>query len=225
MTGSGSLQKLEITGYSDPSAESGLVGSIQAVINPKSYSINYTARYKKTGESGASAPTQVFSSMESGSIDLELLVDGTGIVKLDGGTVEAYIEKLKGVVYDYQGTEHRPNYLKISWGGTAPIFIGVCSSIKIEYTLFNPDGSPLRAIVRLSVLESVAFSEKLMKSKKSSPDLTHVRTVKAGDTLPLMAFRIYGHASWYMEVARINGLNSIHDIQPGDEIYFPPLKK
>ncbi|PSL45363.1 hypothetical protein CLV51_10465 [Chitinophaga niastensis] len=224
MTSPGAVTKLLIAGYSSTTGTSGLIGSVSAVLNPATYTRNYTINYKNTGEQGAVAPTQIFSSMESGNFDLELLVDGTGVIPIPGGlTVEGYIDKVMNVVYNYQGVDHRPNFLKITWGTT--IFSGVCKNVKISYTLFSPSGTALRATIKLTIIESVAFLTKIQEAGVSSPDLTHMRTVLAGDTLPLMTYRIYGEPGYYLEVARVNGLNSIHDIKPGDELYFPPLKK
>ena len=224
MNPTGAPTKLLIAGYADAEATDQLIDSIYAVINPEKYTLNYTINYKNTDEQGAVAPTQIFSSMESGNCDLELLVDGTGVISIPGGlTVDAYIEKLKNIAYNYQGVDHRPNYLRITWGKT--IFTGVCKNINIKYTLFSSAGVALRAIIKLTIIESVAFATKIKESGVSSPDLTHMRTVLAGDTLPLMTYRIYGEPGYYMEVARVNGLNSIHDIKPGDGLYFPPLKK
>ncbi len=57
----------------------------------------------------------------------------------------------------------------------------------------------------------------------SSPDLTHVRTVQAGDTLPLLCTSIYGSARHYLLVARHNGLDDFRQLQPGQQLQFPPL--
>jgi len=219
------LTKLLIQGYSDPTATTGLIGSVQAAINPETYSLSYNISYKQAETLGASAPTEIFTRMDSGDFELELLADGTGVVPLPTGisTVDDYIEQVKSIVYDYQGNVHRPNYLRITWGKT--VFTGVCKNITVKYTLFNPDGSALRASIKLSLSESVPLATKTQEGRTSSPDLTHVRTVLAGDTLPLMTYRIYGEPFHYMEVARVNGLDSIYDIKPGDELYFPPLKK
>jgi len=224
MNPTGAPTKLLLAGYADATATDQLIDSVYAVINPDSYTLKYTINYKNTDEQGAVAPTQIFSSMESGNFDLELLVDGTGVVPIPGGlTVDKYIDKVMNIAYNYQGTDHRPNYLRITWGNTN--FTGVCKTISVKYTLFSNTGTALRALIKMSVIESVAFATKIKESGVSSPDLTHMRTVVAGDTLPLMTYRIYGEPGYYMEVARVNGLNSIHDIKPGDGLYFPPLKK
>jgi hypothetical protein len=200
------------------------MGFVTAAINPESYSLSYNIAYKQAETLGAAAPTEIFTRMDSGDFELELLADGTGAVKLPGSSnVDEYIAKVKSIVYNYQGTVHRPNYLRISWGKT--VFTGVCKNITVKYTLFNTDGTALRALIKLKLSESVPFATKTQKAQTSSPDLTHMRTVLAGDTLPLMTYRIYGEPFHYMEVARVNGLNSIHDIKPGDELYFPPLKR
>jgi nucleoid-associated protein YgaU len=49
--------------------------------------------------------------------------------------------------------------------------------------------------------------------------------VKAGDTLPLMTEEIYGDDKYYLEVARINNITSFRQLQPGTEIFFPPIEK
>ena len=98
-------------------------------------------------------------------------------------------------------------------------------SFTVAYSLFKPDGSALRATINLKLTESKDYKTKAKEAQKSSPDLTHMRTVKAGDTLPLMTYRIYGDSSYYTEVARVNKLRSFNDIKPGDQIYFPPIKK
>jgi nucleoid-associated protein YgaU len=58
-----------------------------------------------------------------------------------------------------------------------------------------------------------------------SPDVTHLRTVMAGDTLPLMCFRIYGDSRYYSEVAKVNNLDHFRRLQPGEALMFPPLEK
>ncbi|MGH2645193.1 MAG: CIS tube protein [Chitinophagaceae bacterium] len=218
------LKKLLIRGYSKPDCTGNSVGSIEAVINPETYSRNLGVKYIASKEIGASAKTQRFASMESSEFELDLIVDGTGVVPLGKWeTVDAYIMEFEKVIYKYQGIIHEPNYLKLTWGGE--LYIGVCKKLSIRYTLFRPDGTALRASIKMTVLETVGFRTKFKEAERSSPDLTHIRTVKAGDNLPLMTYRIYGDSSYYMEVAKANGFNSFLAIKPGDQIYFPPIKK
>jgi nucleoid-associated protein YgaU len=59
----------------------------------------------------------------------------------------------------------------------------------------------------------------------SSPDLTHIRMVKDGDTLPLMSFRIYGDSKYYLEVAKANNITNFRKLTVGRKIFFPPIEK
>jgi nucleoid-associated protein YgaU len=62
-------------------------------------------------------------------------------------------------------------------------------------------------------------------AQDESADLTHVRLVKAGDTLPALCERIYGEPRMYAEVARANGLDNFRDLRPGMQLRFPPLAR
>jgi nucleoid-associated protein YgaU len=219
------LIKLKIEAYKDAVCTQPLGKSIDAFLNPESYSLNYAVNYESSKEKQNNAGTQIFTGMGPTSLELDLTVDGTGIIPLPAGysDIDSYIRALKNIIYDYQGTYHRPNYLKIAWKNLQ--FTGVCESLTLKYSLFKPDGSPIRASVKLKFKENIDFKTKLRMAQSSSPDLTHVRTVRSGDTLPLMAYRIYGDSSFYVEVARANNLSHFGAIRPGDEIYFPPLKK
>jgi nucleoid-associated protein YgaU len=62
-------------------------------------------------------------------------------------------------------------------------------------------------------------------AQDESPDLTHIRLVKAGDTLPEMCFNIYGDPRYYLDVARQNRLDNFRKLEPGTRIFFPPIEK
>jgi hypothetical protein len=218
------LVKLKIEAYAEAKCTGSVLGTINAMFNPDSYSRTYNATYKATEEVGKSATTMIFAGIGQNDLSLKLIVDGTGIIPIPGAsTVDEYITNFKSIAYSYHGTEHRPNYLKLTWGTLT--FTGICESINISYNLFNPDGSALRATMNVKFIETVDYKTKAKEAQKSSPDLTHVRTVKAGDTLALMTYQIYGDSLYYLQVAKANNLSSVSAIRPGDQIIFPPIKK
>jgi nucleoid-associated protein YgaU len=219
------LVKLKIDAFKDPSCKGVAADSIVAFLNPSSYQRSLSVDYSPDQTLGSSATTQGFKSMGQSDLNLTFFVDGTGVVKLPAGftSVDAYIKKFTDVVSKFQGEIHRPYYLLIIWGSLT--FTGVCSKIDVKYTLFDPSGTALRATIEVNFTQSKDYKTKTQEAATSSPDLTHLRTVNAGDTLPLMSYRIYGDSSHYIQVAKANGLSSFLDIKPGDEIYFPPIKK
>ena len=86
-----------------------------------------------------------------------------------------------------------------------------------------PSGTPLRADAKVTFKEYLSPEAIKLLANKNSPDLTHIRTVKAGDHLPLMCYHIYGHSKHYVEVAAINNLTDFRALEPGTQIVFPPL--
>lgn len=219
------LKKVKIESYKEASCSGTPIAVIFAFINPKDYTLALNASYKREQVLGDPKATYVFANYGEEKLDMgDFIVDGTGLVQMaNNKDVDGYIAKFKNVVCSYIGELHRPPFLKITWGNLSVICF--CESFKATYTLFNPDGTALRAKIKLGLIRTVDFETKLKQARLSSPDLTHMRTVKAGDTLPLMTYQVYGDPYYYRDVARINGLNHINAIQPGDQLYFPPLKK
>ncbi|HVZ25607.1 MAG TPA: hypothetical protein VG842_06120 [Sediminibacterium sp.] len=222
------LKKVKIESFKDPDCNEPVPdGEIEAFINPKEYTRSVKVDYTKVSVMGDPQTTLVFSKFGDGNLVLgDFIVDGTGLVNntsFDNTDVDGYVQKFQDVVTKYIGEIHSPPYLKITWGNLS--FVCVCESFTVKYTLFRPDGTALRAAITLSLMNTVDWSTKVQEAANQSPDLTHLRTVQAGDTLPLMAYQIYGDSSYYLEIARINHLNHINDIRPGDQLYFPPLKR
>jgi nucleoid-associated protein YgaU len=137
--------------------------------------------------------------------------------------VQAKIESFQTVT-GYNGNIHRPNYLKVVWG-TLQVKRCVLKSASIAYKLFKPDGIPLRAIITANFTDNSDDTTRVAMAQDSSPDLTHVRLVKSGDTLPKMCYDIYGDPGYYLDVAMANKLNNFRNLQTGTKIFFPPLEK
>lgn len=206
-----------------------------AMLNPDSFTISYSdatsggcsKKVEQTADSKA-YPIKVVSL--NYTINLSLLIDGTGAItppaeagKLTSGFVAKQIDDFKNIAVLYSGKDHSTKPLKIFWGKALSYKVQL-TKLNINYTLFDRSGNPLRAKLDCTFEGFQNWDEVKKKFKDQSPDLTHVRTVKAGDTLPLMCYRIYKDASYYPQVAKANKLRSIMDIQPGQRIYFPPLR-
>src|SRR5690606_22603351 len=133
--------------------------------------------------------------------------------------VDERINGMKEAMMRYDGSIHRPRYLKIVW---ATLLFKCClESLDVSYKLFKPDGTPLRATVRASFVEFTENELRVRRQDDSSPDLTHKRIVKMGDTLPRLTFEIYGDSKYYLEVAKANGLVDFRNLAPGSVIFFP----
>jgi LysM repeat protein len=141
----------------------------------------------------------------------------------EDGHVDRAINKYLEITQNIQSATHTPNYLQINWG--AYQFRGVVQNSTINYKLFNSAGLPIRATVTTSFVESLSRKEQAAEAGRESADLTHKRIVKAGDTLPLIAKRIYGDPAFYVEIARANNLKNLRNLEMGQELILPPIKK
>ena len=197
--------------------------AFQAMINPSGYDQNSTVTYTKNKAFGQPGSEAKYNSTAAEKITLkELVLDGTGVVSTTSMTsVKDQIALLRDVAYTYQGEEHEPPVVQVSWGPL--LFYARVESMKVSYTLFKPSGEPLRAKLTLEFVEYQSAEEISKEANQSSPDLTHLVQVKAGDTLPLLCYSIYKDCSYYLEVARINQLTNFRDLRPGQTLSFPPL--
>ncbi|SEG25371.1 CIS tube protein [Algoriphagus boritolerans] len=137
--------------------------------------------------------------------------------------VDRAIQKFLEITQKIQSPSHKPNFLQINWGAFQ--FRGVLEKATINYKLFNGAGLPIRATIAASFKQSISRQEQAAEAGRTSPDLTHIRVVKAGDTLPIMCLRIYGTSEYYLEVARANKLTNFRNLSIGQEVFFPPLAK
>jgi nucleoid-associated protein YgaU len=221
----GALQKLKISGYEDPGYNrlaSIKPNPISVMINPTSYSKEMATAYTCEDAAGGTGQSVAFERNLGSGLDLSLVFDGTGTVP-DAPTksVEDQLADLRRLAYEVNGKIHSPNYVKLSWGTL--LFKGRLTGLSIEYTLFAPDGTPLRAKAKAGFIGFHENREGRAAQNLNSPDLTHAVTVEAGDTLPLLCHRIYGDSRYYLPVAAHNRLDDFRGLKPGTLLLFPPL--
>ncbi|MBD2766350.1 LysM peptidoglycan-binding domain-containing protein [Hymenobacter sp. BT664] len=229
MAAGGKLEKMLILGFQDSKkAETGgkaeADGYLEVLINPETYTHEYKLKYAESGQGqGTSGQELKYEKTEPEEMTFEFLFDNTGII--DGQPRESIADELaafKALLIEYKGEAHQPNIIKLAWGGN-PVFKGRVMELSIAYKLFTPNGHPIRAVAKVKLKSTVEEEMRTREEKRSSPDLTHTRRVKAGDTLPLLCHRIYGDARYYLQVAAANGLGNFRRLEPGTELVFPPV--
>ncbi len=227
----GKLIKLLIIGFSDPaySRPTGLV--FETLINPDGYSEQFQIEYSAKQPLGSSGAQLKYKITPPGTIGFNVLFDSTGVIPTTSLSsaaaktlpVPAQIELFKRVALNFKGDIHSPPFLRIVWGSL--LFKGRLTKLDITYSLFSPNGIPLRAKAAVEFQGSMEPLLRALIERTSSPDLTHVRIVKAGDTLPALANEIYGDPARYLELARVNKLTNFRRLEPGTRLVFPPIER
>ena len=225
------LEKLRIEAYTDegrkkPATPPGMT----MMFNPSTYKKSYKIAFGSIQGLNKPGRKASYASTPPGDISFQFLLDGTGVSymgaealsrALKGESVLKDIEKFEKLCLKMNGQIHQPNFLRIHWGNLD--FPARLASLNISYDLFDQGGEPLRARLDASFIEDKTEATIARESNKSSPDLTHVRIVKSGDTLPLLCKEIYGSSEHYLRVARGNGLDDFRNLVPGQRLSFPPL--
>lgn len=223
------LEKLRISAF-DTAERSGSPPEdkvFEAMFNPATYSLTYSSAWAKQQGVGTSGAELKYQRSDPSDLSLDLVLDGTGVDEMGivtliaPKTVAERVQKFLEVAYTYNGAIHEPNYLLVEWGHLQ--FPCRLRSVTIKYTSFDRDGTPLRAELKVLLVSDDEAGKRAKAEEKQSPDLTHSRVVKSGDTLPLLTKQIYGSPAAYLDVARWNGLDDFRSLTPGKEILFPPL--
>lgn len=228
MVGAGSKQLLTLSPCTADAAGNITVDTskkdFRVMLNPSSYKHDYSIQYNTQEAFGQSGNELKFSATDPEKINFDIVLDGTGVVETDGSAVDVKIqvESLKTVVYSYDGSQHEPVPVRVLWGSL--IFFGRLDTMSVDFTLFKPSGEPLRAKIGLAFSGTMSKDEEALKANRSSPDLTHVVEVRAGDSLPLLCHKIYKNPAYYPDVARVNNLSSVRGLKPGIRLRFPPLR-
>jgi len=225
------LEKLRIDAYK--AEERGIadhVAGMDVMFNPTEFQEKHTNAFQSRCLQPINAPGKpaLYTNTPPGDLSLKLVMDGTGVNYIGvaqlllGESVKKQLARFKKLCLEMNGDIHQPNFLKISWGDFK--FSCRLASLDIAYKLFDESGDPLRAELQVTFVKDQSAKTIALQAGKNSPDLTHVRTVRSGDTLPLLCKEIYGASGYYLRVARANGLDDFRNLVPGQKLRFPPLE-
>jgi hypothetical protein len=201
-------------------------------INPESYSNNFKITVDTQKGHGSPGAEVRYKSTAPEELKIDFVLDGTKTLEGYGGENKEYknvpvkkqLADFLNCVYNMDGKIHRPRFLIVLWGKEIK-FRCVLTNVDINYTLFEPDGKPLRVKISATFLKHKTREELIAEAKLSSPDLTHFRKVNQDDRLDLMTYDIYNDPKYFLQVGKVNRLTSVRNIKPGTDIYFPPFDK
>jgi hypothetical protein len=217
------LQLITITGYTDEEFLKPVSGQqYTAMINPESITWNRAIEYNEEQPPNTSSASQKYKSTPCDKLNFDIVIDCTGIIDPNRLNLTSEIKLLEQTVYTYNGKIHRPNFVKVQWGKDI-IFKGVLTMFDTTYSLFKPTGSPLRAKVSLHFSQYISPGTVEKLDKPTSPDITHLVTVQQGMTLPQLCEQVWNDDSYYIHVARYNGLNKFRNMAGIQTLLFPPI--
>ncbi|PSR18570.1 hypothetical protein C8255_06715 [filamentous cyanobacterium CCP3] len=228
----GELAKVEIRAFKDKTFRNEL-GKFELPINPEQFSQSFRVAYDQKQSAGADGNDPEFKAMKPEELVLNFTIDGTGVVPIKGKAgafhkdVTEQVEQFLKLAYVMNGETHRPNFLRLLWGkvsfGDQNSFDCILKDLNIDYTLFSANGKPLRAKLKATFISYIEAARRVREEGKQSPDVTHMRMVEASSTLPLMTEQIYGDQTYYLQVAKANGLVNFRKLKTSKTLRFPPI--
>ncbi|MBB5867916.1 nucleoid-associated protein YgaU [Allocatelliglobosispora scoriae] len=207
----------------------GTVSELQFMFNPKEYTVTKSAEWsRKSTKNAASAAMPEFTGAGPRSISVEMFLDATD-PDLKVQVHEAVETLLKCVVplpaTLAKGKKPLPPFVLFGWGKIVS-FVAFVKSVNAKYTLFMPDGTPLRAVCQLTLEEIPVPAKHGTPPKRQNPTSgsahsTHAHTVIAGDSLASISYAAYGDATRWRDVAEANDIDDPLRLTPGTRLLLP----
>jgi nucleoid-associated protein YgaU len=217
--------------------------------NPKEYSIQKGASWASTPATGFQETAEPqFKGAEPRSMTVEVFLDATekesasehSFAKKSGPGTSGIASPYKGaagssrLVADIEtlfsccrpleetlggnGKVATPPFVLFTWGEvTLHAFV---KQVSVKYTLFKPDGTPIRATANLTLQE---IPKELARQNPTSGGLSpmRTRTVVAGDSLASIAFSEYGEPRLWRALAEVNRIDDPMRLPTGTRLMVP----
>lgn len=119
------------------------------------------------------------------------------------------------------GELHRQPVCRVQWG--EEMFCGILSNLDYRYTMFVPDGTPVRASFQATFFEPVDVDSAMQNDNTpQSPDRSKYRPVYEKTQLYQMAYLEYDDPAKWRIIAEANEISDPLDLMPGMLLSLPP---
>jgi hypothetical protein len=206
--------------------------TIQALFNPTEFTISKGNNWTFDPIKGTSLPKGKFGGGKPREMQVSLLLDQT--LPNGGMSVKDMADKLLKMMEVPSGTGGGsatavPPLVTFQWG-EMPSFKAACTSLTIAFQLFKPNGSPIRADVKLALTQAETATSASSNSSNSRTNPTTrsegglgVHVVRDGDSLQSVAHRTYGDPNRWRLIAEANGIDNPLHLRRGTPLNLPRL--
>jgi hypothetical protein len=202
---------------------------LECWLNPTQYSIAKANDWTTRPVVGTSLPQAQFAGGHARELALELLFDATPDGDVSTATDQLFkiMEVDQSLAAGGSGNQARPPSITLSWGAFTS-FKAVCRHLHVQFELFSPDGTPIRALAALTLVqvEKDARSGGGTPAPAQNPTTRADRRVRShiirdGDSLPLLAYAYLGDATRWREIALASGIDDPLRLERGRRLEIP----
>ncbi|MBF9031840.1 LysM peptidoglycan-binding domain-containing protein [Rhodobacterales bacterium HKCCE3408] len=193
--------------------------------NPTEYAVEYGATFQETPVPGLSNPILQFVNGAAEMLSMDLLFD----TWTDGGGRDVSEDTAEFVkMLQIDGDTHAPPRVEFKWGVFR--FKAVVEKISQRFTMFQGDGTPVRATLNVTFKQYRSIAEQLDNPRRNSADKTKERVLgkvegwrPTPEALWSLSADEYGEARFWRQIARANRIDDPRTLSAGDKVSVPPL--
>lgn len=194
--------------------------------NPIEFSIDKQASWNsKNAKPAKNAPKSEFTGGGPRSLSVEVFLDYTDLVDRSqiAKDVQTLFNACGPTPKSLEQQKPSPPFVTFGWGKTMP-FEAVIESVSVKFTLFSPEGDPLRATVQLKMKE---LSKEQANQNPTSGALAAMKshTVVAGDSLASIAYNEYGDPALWRAIAETNHVDDPLRLPAGTSLLLPDIEE
>ena len=217
---------------------SGTMEFIPVQFNPTQISFSKGVQLGDIPIPGLDCSLVQFVRGQNETLSMDLFFDSTENGMGAGATsVTEYSDQIYQLV-KIEPDSHAPPVCEFIWNNKFPgtdiskemgnqkrnSFKCVVESVRHQYTLFSPEGVPLRATVTVSLREYKTLDEQLAQLNLNSPDRTQVHVLQSGETLSSLAGSHYRRPGQWRLIADANDIDDPRRLMPGTFLTVPPMR-
>jgi len=214
-------------------------GKIDCQFNPSTLSISKKNSWKGDSSTNFNAPYLRFAGGSNATYSLDLFFDSyagdkphdsekSKIIDVREYTNQLLQLSLRGAGYSmFKLPYASPPFVKLIWGKIV-LFAAVVNSVSVTYTMFHPDGFPIRAKAKIGFTQNdfLEMSDDLIPAQNptSRTDARKTRFVYAGQRLDQIAYEEYGDARHWRTLAEANNVDDPFGLVDGQLLVIPSIE-
>ncbi len=219
-------------------ARGAVVERLDVQFNPTEFGATKGAQIAEIAIPGIDSPILQFIRGTNETLSLELFFDTTAHgMGAEARPVTELTDRFYALV-KMSGQDHAPPRCRFGWGDNFPglvhqsgevsgkrkAFECIVESIQQKFTLFSPQGVPLRARLTLALREYKTLEDQLKSLNLQTADHTRIHIVQRGETLPYIAYVAYKNSGQWRVIAEANDLHDVRRLTPGQALRLPPIR-
>ncbi len=197
---------------------------ISCMFNPKEYSFAKTNSWTQGKNKSTNVPAMEFGGGQPTTLKMQLFFD-TYEAKKD--VRKAYTDAIWELMLiddslkDPKTKKARPPTVQFQWGQSLS-FVAVITSLSQTFTLFLPDGTPVRTTLDVNFQQAKDPKQHPKQNPTSGGEGgERLWTVNEGETLQWIAWSMYGDATAWRQIADANNLQRVRRLVPGTVLEIP----